>query len=640
MRVLGPALLPSDKYASPAILIRLLILLAMGLFLAPRGSAQGQSGPPASGLTGQDVGVVVVSVREASGGTVENLVTVHLYTQRQQLYSSATMNAGSIRFEGVPLGTYIVEATSPGYASAREEIELMLGNDQRQVLLSLRAASDSSGKPVAPGPPLLVPKIQKELARGLEELRANHLDEARKHLSSAARLAPLHPDVNYLLGLLATKSGDPVGARKSFEKAISEYPNHAHALLALGEQLLQQGDLSGAKTYLDRAVAAAPSMWRSYLMLAHLFLRVGDFGEAQRNAERALELGKSDANSARLVLAKALVGQEKKDQAVLTLQAFLDAKPIDSESTAARRLLDGLSKTALSSSQAGSVEIVAASDPAPLPSPLPAPAGWLPPSVDDAIPPVEAGVACDLSTVLSRVGKRVVEFTRAVDHFTATEHFEHQILDAQGIAKLSESRKFNYLVSIQEVRPGYINVDEYRNGSTGYEMFPGGIATVGLSSIVLMFHPVNVNDYEFSCEGLGTWQGTHAWQLYFHHKDAARSPIRTYRISGRIYPVPLKGRAWIAAGSSQVLRIETDLRAPLPEIKLLAEHLALDYGPVRFKSRNVQLWLPAVSDIYFDFRGVRIHRRHSFTDFLLFSIEDKQKIESPRELTAPADSYR
>ncbi len=603
MRVLGPALLPCSKYASPAILTRLLILLVMGLLLASRVSAQGQSGPPASGLTGQDVGVVVVSVREAFGGTVENLVTVYLYTQRQQLYSSATMNAGSIRFEGVPLGTYIVEATSPGYASAREEIELMLRNDQRQVLLSLRAASDSSPKPVAPGPPLLVPKVQKELARGLEELRANHLDEARKHLSSAARLAPLHPDVNYLLGFLATKSGDPAGARKFFEKAISEYPNHAHALLALGEQLLQEGDLSGAKTYLDRAVAAAPSVWRSYLMLAHLFLRVGDFGEAQRNAERALELGKGDANSARLVLAKALVGQGKKDQAVLTLQAFLDAKPIDSEGAAARRLLDGLSKTALSSSQAGRV-------------------------------------ACDLSTVISRVGRRVVEFTRAVDHFTATEHFEHQVLDAQGIAKLSESRKFNYLVSIQEVRPGYINVDEYRNGSTGYEMFPGGIATVGLSSIVLMFHPVNVNDYEFSCEGLGTWQGTHAWQLYFRHKNVTRSPIRTYRISGRIYPVPLKGRAWIAAGNSQVLRIETDLRAPLPEIKLLAEHLALDYGPVRFKSRNVQLWLPAVSDIYFDFRGVRIHRRHSFTDFLLFSIEDKQKIESPRELTTPAESYR
>src|SRR5262249_9099314 len=132
---------------------------------------------------------------------------------------------------------------------------------------------------------------------------------------------------------------------------------------------------------------------------------------------------------------------------------------------------------------------------------LPPPANWMPPSIDEKIPPVQEGVACPLEKVLAGAGRRVVEFTRAVDHFSATEHLEHQVIGNQGLATSSESRKFNYLVSIQEVRPGYLNVDEYRDGSLGYDMFPDRIATIGLPSIVLMFHPVNVVDYDMTCEG-------------------------------------------------------------------------------------------------------------------------------------------
>jgi hypothetical protein len=266
---------------------------------------------------------------------------------------------------------------------------------------------------------------------------------------------------------------------------------------------------------------------------------------------------------------------------------------------------------------------------------LPPPIKWMPSDVDEITPPVKPGVSCPLAKVLAGTGKRVVEFTKAVDHFSATEFLEHQVIDRHSIAISSENRKFNYLVSIQEVRPGYLNVDEYRDGSLGYEMFPDGLATVGLPSIILMFHPVNVGDYEMTCEGLGSWRGTPAWQVHFRHRDETRSPIRTYKIGGHVYPVSLKGRAWIGASNFQVLRIETDLTSPLPEIKLLAEHQALDYGPVRFKDRSVQLWLPADTDIYFDFRGKRVHRRHSFSDFLLFSIDDKQRIEKPREAVQP-----
>jgi hypothetical protein len=93
--------------------------------------------------------------------------------------------------------------------------------------------------------------------------------------------------------------------------------------------------------------------------------------------------------------------------------------------------------------------------------------------------------------------------------------------------------------------------------------------------------------------------------------------------------VKLKGRAWLAADTYQVLHLESDLMEPIPKIRLKSEHLAVDYRPVRFRKGNVQLWLPESADLYIHYKGHRYHHRHSFSDFLLFSVEDTQQISEP-----------
>jgi hypothetical protein len=109
--------------------------------------------------------------------------------------------------------------------------------------------------------------------------------------------------------------------------------------------------------------------------------------------------------------------------------------------------------------------------------------------------------------------------------------------------------------------------------------------------------------------------------------------MREYRLgeNGPSYPVALRGRAWIAADSYQIVRLETDLVAPVPEIRLFADHTLVEYGPVRFRDRNVELWLPLNAEVYSDWRGRRMHRRHSFSNYLLFSVDEKQHIAPPKE---------
>ena len=68
----------------------------------------------------------------------------------------------------------------------------------------------------------------------------------------------------------------------------------------------------------------------------------------------------------------------------------------------------------------------------------------------------------------------------------------------------------------------------------------------------------------------------------------------------------------------------------MPEIQLLAEHTAIEYGPVKFHEINATLWLPQSAEVYFAWRGRQVHRVHSFDDYLLFTVDDKQRITTPK----------
>ena len=79
------------------------------------------------------------------------------------------------------------------------------------------------------------------------------------------------------------------------------------------------------------------------------------------------------------------------------------------------------------------------------------------------------------------------------------------------------------------------------------------------------------------------------------------------------------------------MSIETDLVNPLPQIRLVAEHISIDYEPIQFKKKkHEELWLPQNAELFFDFNGRRVHRRHHFDDYRLFSVEDNQRISAPK----------
>jgi tetratricopeptide (TPR) repeat protein len=602
------------------------------------GSLGGILGPESVNTTS-----IAVQVRKPDGSKLNTMAIVNLSNPMGQMIRSQTTFGTQTVFQ-VGAGSYVVEVEAFGYEKVRVQTEVSSASPNQVVTVTLKPDSSSGVNFVAPASVALPPKAQKEVARGVENFQSNRFDEAIRRLESAHQIAPDHPDVVYLLGVIYEKKNDLPTARKYWDQAIQLSPTHLSSLLACGESYLRQSDADGARKYLDKAVEVAPNSWRAQNLLAAALLRQKAYAEAVTHAQRAIELGKEQASAALLVLGQALAAEGQKDQAIAALKDYLASKPPEQQAQAVQKLIARLSEGPNSPTRATVGGVTTAVADAGLGSDIPdAPMTasvlhWLPPSVDDSVPPVEPGVSCPLDEVLKNVTSRVKELPVVVDRYAATEVLHHEDMNAAGYADQAENLSFNYVASVREIENKYgqfLDVQEYRNGSTGTEMFPKQMASVGLPAIVLIFHPILIPDFEMKCEGLSRAHGNFAWQVYFRQRTDKESRIRRYRVGGHVYAVALKGRAWIDANNFQVVRLETDLREPHPELRLNAEHLVMEYGPVMFKQRNEELWLPASADYYAVLRGQRFHRRHSFTNYVLFSVENQEKIgEPPKEKTS------
>jgi hypothetical protein len=256
---------------------------------------------------------------------------------------------------------------------------------------------------------------------------------------------------------------------------------------------------------------------------------------------------------------------------------------------------------------------------------------WSPREVDANIPPVEPGTACNLEEVLRNAGQRIQEFASNLEQFTATEALLQETVNKSGKVSGSEKRKYDYLISMKEIRPGILSVQEDLRSTSTLDDAPGGFITKGLPALVLIFHPYNVGTYAMACEGLANWNGQRAWQVYFRQRPDKPNTTRAYRMgkNGPSHPVALKGRAWFLENTYQILSLQTDLIEAIPDIQLSVDHTTVEYGPVHFSSRGVDMWLPQNAELYTEFKGKRIHQRMSYDNYLLFAVDDKQKISSP-----------
>jgi hypothetical protein len=257
-----------------------------------------------------------------------------------------------------------------------------------------------------------------------------------------------------------------------------------------------------------------------------------------------------------------------------------------------------------------------------------APLQWTPPDVDAAIPSISDAPPCMLAEVLTFAGQRSTELVDELQNFTARETIRYRQMDEFGISLDGATSLFDYAVDFTP-RSTSLAVSEARRSVGGPSFLPEDAKDAGLPALALVFHPFYQGDYDFRCEGLATWNNGPAWVVYFAQRKGRTSRTHSFRSPTATYPAALKGRAWISQDSYQVLHLEAALIKGIALLSLKSYAVSVDYGPVHFSSRDVVEWLPQAAVTYSDFVKHRDVVEHSFTDFLLSSVQQPPTTTKP-----------
>ncbi len=239
---------------------------------------------------------------------------------------------------------------------------------------------------------------------------------------------------------------------------------------------------------------------------------------------------------------------------------------------------------------------------------------------------IHSDVPCPLPEILHGASQRAAELVDNLQRFTASEEIEQTEFRRNGKIRKAANQLFSYLAEIAQGPSGAFWVEEYRSSKTEAD---SPIYDTGTAAFALIFHPQKVVNFEFRCEGRMELQGISAWQLRFIESPDPSKSFHQIRIQHSVYQVRFGGRAWIAADNYQILRLETDLVAPLPEIRLQLEHLEISYAPVEFDKGKFRVWLPQNASMQINYRGHRYNRLHKFSHFQLFLVVTEEKVRAP-----------
>ena len=253
---------------------------------------------------------------------------------------------------------------------------------------------------------------------------------------------------------------------------------------------------------------------------------------------------------------------------------------------------------------------------------------WNPPALDSPVPGVSSSSPCDLPAVLALAGQRTSAMVNNLQNFTAQEDISFRAQDRQTFAQRFGSEVYDYVVVFQQHGDKPI-VGERRHAPHGT---PSDIAAEsrGLPEMALLFLPTLQPDYDMKCDGQLSWDGQPAWLVEFRQRPDRPSRTFGFRTLKGYYFLPLQGRAWIAADSGEILHLETGRMRALPAINMYRLYLSITYAPVRFQSRDVRVWLPQLADVYYDYGELEAIVHHTFSDFLLFSVDTDQTIKKPK----------
>jgi len=284
---------------------------------------------------------ITVTVHDRSGEPIFSVALVKLYRDGTIPSGQAETSRGHAVIVVNTLGEFSVMVAAPGYGDAQKDVSVRVaGRTQVDVYLRESAAGNTGG---VPGRPVLAPKARAVVDKGLQALSTDRMVDAEKYVGEAVRLAPGHPDVLYMQGVLRLKQQKWKAAQEALLKATQIDPSHARAYAALGMALCDQGKYDAAIAPLEKSLQLdAAAAWETRWALAKAYYQHQQYDEALKTSQQALSEAKGKAPEIGLLVAQSLTAVGRYEDAGRVLRAFLSDHADRPEAATARRWMERL----------------------------------------------------------------------------------------------------------------------------------------------------------------------------------------------------------------------------------------------------------------------------------------------------------
>jgi len=300
------------------------------------------------GLTGE--------LQVSRGSFPSHRIEVILETRGIRAGATYTDDEGKFSFS-IPLpNVYYVVVNDPDFEPVRQSYEVReLSGFNNFIQITLLPKQHGSARPAAGTNPFLVNAQEyskhfgkdalKEFEKGNKARQKGESDDAIRHFGKAVAIAPAFYVARNSLGLMYLAKMDFRDAEEQFLEVLKINPSDDEAYFNLGNAYLLSGHFPEAEQAVRGGLEHRPGSAFGELLLGMIYSRSGDKQRAEQLLRQSLETD-STMSKARLELANLYIKENRPQDAISELKAFLKSSPRDPFAPKAQQVLTRLeSKT-------------------------------------------------------------------------------------------------------------------------------------------------------------------------------------------------------------------------------------------------------------------------------------------------------
>jgi hypothetical protein len=173
---------------------------------------------------------------------------------------------------------------------------------------------------------------------------------------------------------------------------------------------------------------------------------------------------------------------------------------------------------------------------------------------------------------------------------------------------------------------GRLAVSEYRtarNGKPVGQAAAGAPSFQGFISAWVVFSSANQAESRFRYLGQQRVNGHTTYVLGFAQTPGSVESPGEIVVDSESIPMLLQGIAWIDQSDFRIVRLRTDLLAPLPLILVEKQTANILFGPVHIADLATEFWLPKAVNLQMEVGGQVVREEHNYSKYRLYQAKSR-----------------